>query len=703
MMVRLETSWPVLKRFLFFFLPLATLLVIGSMVFFGVHVGLEMDHIREMEFDDAQSLSQLISSDLRLIVSDLMILSESHHLQAMLTGGETFHYDDLARVFLSFATRRAIYDQIRFLDETGMEIVRVNFNGGRPGVVPQDQLQFKGDRYYFQDTFQLEPGQVFFSPLDLNVENGEIEQPLKPILRLGTPVFDDSGQKRGILILNYFGAVLIGHLEGELHDRLGQISLLNAEGFRLKGPKSEDEWGFMFPDRGDRTFGNAFPEAWQQILGSDDGQFQNPEGLFTFVTVHPLIEARGGGAGSDKAMDPSAASLEASDYYWKIVSHILPATLSAERLKQLEGFVQLPAALLLAAAAASWIAAQAEEKRKRAQETLQASEARFRGLFEGSPDAILIADEEGRIRYINAQSERLFGYDQHEMLGKSVELLVPDRVHDLRVRYRKSYADDPYSRPMGARQDLAGLRKDGSEIPVEIGLTPLESAEGHLTVAVIRDITERRAAERHLAIEHAMTRALAESGEVSEAILKILQTICEHLDWARGELWGVDRKANLLQCTETWQDPSIQLPLLDAATEKTTLSFGVGLPGRVWASRQPLWIPDITQDADLPRGRAAAEEGLHAAFAFPILLAGEVRGVILFVSHEIHEPDNELLEMLTSVGSQIGQFMERKQAEQALHRSEQRLLQVTGAIEQYIYSLDIEADGALRCSLATPS
>ncbi|MFQ5944024.1 MAG: PAS domain S-box protein [Anaerolineales bacterium] len=684
-------------------LPLVILAGIAIAANHFVDAGHEMDHSKEMEFDDVQLLARLISSDLGLVVSDLMILSESYHLQAITAGGDAMHYEGVAQEFLSFATRRGIYDQIRLLDETGMETVRIDVSGGRPELVPHDRLEFSGDGYDFQETFRLEPGQVFISPLDLKSDDGVLEQPIKPLIRLGMPIFDASGQEKGVVILNYLGADLIGNLESEVPEAHGQMSLLNAEGFWLKGPKPEDEWGFKFPDRGDRTFGNAFPEAWQQILGVDSGQFQNSEGRFAFATVHPLIEAWEVGAGSDKAMDPSAGPLEASDYYWKIVLHILPATLNAETREELGKFILLGAVLVLPAAAASWKMAQAEKNREMAQETLQASEARFRGLFEGSPDAILIADEEGRIRYINAQSERLFGYDQHEMLGKPVELVVPDRMREPHLEYRKSYADDPHSRPMGARQDLAGLRKDGSEIPVEIGLTPLVSAEGHLTVAVIRDITERKAAERHLAIEHAMTRVLAESRGVSETISKVLQTICEHLEWEIGELWGIDRQANHLHCIESWRSPSIQLPRFDEITKKTTLPAGVGLPGRVWASKQPLWIPDLAQDPALPRAEVAAEVGLHAAFAFPILLGSEALGVMTFISHEIHEPDNELLEMLVSIGSQVGQFMERKQAGQALHRSEQRLRQVTGAIDQYIYSFDIEADGALRCLLATPS
>ncbi|MCP4285427.1 MAG: GGDEF domain-containing protein, partial [Gammaproteobacteria bacterium] len=119
--------------------------------------------------------------------------------------------EDLSDVYLNGIKHRRLYDQARLIDENGMEIVRVNFNNGRPAVVPRKELQNKKGRYYFEDAFRLGRGDVFVSPLDLNIENGKIEQPLKPVLRFAMPVFDQRGEKRGIVLLNYFGAKLLEH------------------------------------------------------------------------------------------------------------------------------------------------------------------------------------------------------------------------------------------------------------------------------------------------------------------------------------------------------------------------------------------------------------------------------------------------------------------------------------------------------------
>ncbi len=119
-------------------------------------------------------------------------------------------------------------------------------------------------------------------------------------------------------------------------------------------------------------------------------------------------------------------------------------------------------------------------------------------LLEHAPDAIVIVDERGTIQLVNAQTERLFGYYREELLGRPVETLIPDRYHREHVAERHAYAADPHVRPMGAGLDLYGLRKDGTEFPVEISLSPIVTSEGKFVASAIRDVTERRAFERRL-------------------------------------------------------------------------------------------------------------------------------------------------------------------------------------------------------------
>jgi signal transduction histidine kinase/DNA-binding response OmpR family regulator len=184
-------------------------------------------------------------------------------------------------------------------------------------------------------------------------------------------------------------------------------------------------------------------------------------------------------------------------------------------------------------------------------------------------------------------------------------------------------------------------------------------------------VRELQQTQQRLAAEYATARVLAEAETLKEATPRILEAICKTLDWEHGALWMVDREAALLRCVETWHPPEVRFPNFEAASRQTPFPSGVGLPGRVWAGGKPAWIPDVTQDSNFPRAPVADKEGLHAAFALPILLGPEVLGVMEFFSREIREPDEELLGMLTTIGSQIGQFSERRRAEEESRKAKE--------------------------------
>src|SRR5262245_1174368 len=171
-----------------------------------------------------------------------------------------------------------------------------------------------------------------------------------------------------------------------------------------------------------------------------------------------------------------------------------------------------------------------------------------------------------------------------------------------------------------------------------------------------------------LGAAYATARALAESGTLEEAAPKSLCAICDSLGWVHGALWRPDEAAGTLRCVDTWHPPAASVPRFDEISRRSTFQRGVGLPGRVWERAQPAWIPDVTRDANFPRAPIAAREDLHAAFGLPILLGDHVLGVLQFFSREILERERDLLRMMAAVGGQIGQFIERKQAESELDR-----------------------------------
>ncbi len=185
-------------------------------------------------------------------------------------------------------------------------------------------------------------------------------------------------------------------------------------------------------------------------------------------------------------------------------------------------------------------------------------------------------------------------------------------------------------------------------------------------VSISRDISTRKRNEQRLALQYAVTKILSRSIDFVKGTHEILETVCENLGWQVGVLWVVDQRAQVLRCLDVWHVPPLDVNEFQETCRDGTFTAGVGLPGRIWASAKPAWIPSLAEDDNFPRAPFTERAGLRAAFGFPIVLRDEVVGVIEFFSREIRRPDQDLLDMISSVGSQIGQFHERKRAQEKL-------------------------------------
>lgn len=317
-------------------------------------------------------------------------------------------------------------------------------------------------------------------------------------------------------------------------------------------------------------------------------------------------------------------------------------------------------------------------ERKQAEMALRDSESRYRSVIAAIAEGIVLRDKNGRIVACNASAERILGRTLDQMRGSN-------NFDPNWQAFREDGSPFPNDeRPAntalrtGQLQSnvVMGFRKaDGAVLWLSLNAQPLfeesDTAPSGV-VTTITDITQRKQAELRQAMEHAITRVLTEAETLAEAIPRIIQTICEAMAWHCGARWQRDKETGLLRCVEFWgiDTPAIREFMAENAkwVMKPELTPGRGLVRRVYSTGQPVWIADLSQEKDLLRAPLVIKAGLHGAFGFPLLLGDEVLGVMEFFHRDIREPDDMLKQVAHSIGSQIGQFMARKQAEERVRR-----------------------------------
>ena len=310
---------------------------------------------------------------------------------------------------------------------------------------------------------------------------------------------------------------------------------------------------------------------------------------------------------------------------------------------------------------------------------------RFRTAIDVSADLVLLVDP-ATLRYVDANETacRALGYRREELLGMAAYELFSISREELAGLYERLIAGDPSATAMEGWY----RRKDGSRFMVESFRRALPSASGHVIVAVARDIGERKRAEQLVSLEHAVTQALAGAGTVPAGVEAVIRTFCEAEGWAGGRYWRLDEEAGMLRFGAAWGPAGSAIEKHNRASREVVYRPGAGYVGRVWQSGEPLWIPDAEKDGRGQRTDIAPELRNRSNFLFPVALAGKVIGVMAFNSFEVREPDPRMLQAVRVLGSQIGQFVQRKRAEEEVRESEARFRSLTELSSDFYWEAD---------------
>lgn len=313
---------------------------------------------------------------------------------------------------------------------------------------------------------------------------------------------------------------------------------------------------------------------------------------------------------------------------------------------------------------------------KAAEAALLQSQERNRAIVDTALDGVITIDSTGIVTDWNAQATAIFGWSREEALGRALaETIIPERDRQAHEHGIREFLRTGTGSILNRRIEIVAQHRNGWELPVELAVSPAKIGDAYIFSAFIRDITDRRRAERRLASQYAVTRVLSESTTLEEAVPKIIQAIGESLEWDLGVFWRVDKAGGVLRCLDQWKASSVQADPFTMATWQQVFRREEGLPGRIWAAGKSAWVTDVALDTNFPRGVQAQKTGLHGAFGFPVLIGSEIEGVIELFSRQVRQPDNELLRMVEDIGLKIGQFGERARTEGVLRETEAQLRQ----------------------------
>ncbi|HET9663591.1 MAG TPA: diguanylate cyclase [Burkholderiales bacterium] len=303
----------------------------------------------------------------------------------------------------------------------------------------------------------------------------------------------------------------------------------------------------------------------------------------------------------------------------------------------------------------------------RIQEDLRQATQKLQALVNASPLAIIVADAAGRIERWNPAAERIFGWNEAEVLNRAVPWYPAGKEQEGSLYRDAIMRGEPFSNVEAVR-----LRKDGTPLTVSLSGAPIfddgGAAVGVMVIAA--DITARKRFETRQALQNAITGLLAEPRTtVEEALTRVIQVFCEKVGWACGSRRVLDPESGSMRCAEAWGNGDPAVMQFVAETRKLltpSTSSHVGVTRRVWDSGKPMWITDVLADGTLKRGAAARKAGLRTALAFPIMIGDQFYGVMEYFAPAVWSPDEGLTDFAGQLGVQIGQFIARRQAESEL-------------------------------------
>lgn len=316
-------------------------------------------------------------------------------------------------------------------------------------------------------------------------------------------------------------------------------------------------------------------------------------------------------------------------------------------------------------------------------------------LVDNTSDALVAINPESTVVYANPAVETVFGYEPGEVVGESLTMLIPERLRKQHLAAIERYVDGGDRRLDWDSIELPGLHREGHEVPIEMSFREIRRDGKRLFTGVLSDITKRRQVEVERRLLYSVSRAVAEADTFEDGLQAAIEQVCDATDWGYGEGWVPEPDGDHLKRTGASFVTDEAFEPFQEMSRHSVFPPEFGLPGRVWARKEFVWMPDITEAsrAVFPRTETAEAVGLRAGLGVPIVAEEEVVAVLTFYTTDRKPTDEDLVETIGAVASELGGLIARKRAEDELERERQLLERVIDTSPVGIYL--VSADGEL--------
>jgi len=630
--------------FLTQFLPLAVLVLVAAVIRYNSSVDAQLHRLQAEQRERVELGAAAVANEMRAPLRHLNVLVRERPILAMLNDPSPANLRLVADSFSTLMLSNPSYDQVRWIDEKGMERLRVNMTVSGPERALESALQNKKGRPYFDDAMALPPGETLVSPMDLNVENDRVETPYKPTVRLAVPIVNASGAARGILIINVLMTPILDHFANQTERGSNRAMLLNGEGYWLYSTNSSDEWAFMF--KRDVNLGKQNPDVWSAMQQQAQGTLID-HGIWSWQRI---------------ALN---ADIDASRYHlhqqspWTVALYLPQQRMVSDDnlLLRLSLFVL---GILAALALLCWQLALTRRKREianhdhlQAQAELVASEQRvaelerhqetramLASIVSSSDDAIIGTSLDDIINSWNPGAEKVFGYLAGEVMEQSAYILVPPE----RTEEARGIVAQITQGKTVVNFETVRWHKDGRLLDISVTVSPI--LDGHKKIVgtsyIARDITDRKRLEKEVNQHRLHLEALVEQQTAN------LRDVNRNLELALSRSESATRaKSNFLSnMSHEIRTPMNAVLGLTYLLEKSALNIDQrDLVRKIIAAGQSLLgiINDILDVSKIEAGRLEIEQ-------VPFRLSSVLEKVVNVTAPSIGDKDVELIVGFNNVG-----------------------------------------------------